>query len=356
MDAAPLRIGSLCTGYGGLEMAIEMLYDADVAWCADNDPRAATVLATRWPHVPNLGDLLDLDWTTVPKVDLVAAGFPCQDISFAGRGAGIRKDTRSGLWITIASSLRLLRPAYVFLENVAALRTRGLPQVLGDLAALGYDTAWMCLRASDIGAPHRRDRIFLLAARSDRQIQLLPGPGTGAPGRTQDRPGRGGQLPPAANSGGMQSQRQRTRGELAGTRPQAVPQPLDAAQHRDPAAPHAGGQRHQSWHRDDPGSRGRPGPAPGASQEWGDYEPAIRRWEQLLGRPAPHPTEPGRTGHPRLSARFVEWMMGLPGGHVTGLPLSRQAQLQILGNGVVPQQAACALSLLTAALAGTEAR
>jgi len=95
-------------------------------------------------------------------VDLVTAGFPCQDISYAGRGAGITEGTRSGLWTCIASGLRQLRPGYVLVENVAALRARDLGRVLADLAALGYDTQWTCLRASDIGAPHRRDRIFIL--------------------------------------------------------------------------------------------------------------------------------------------------------------------------------------------------
>jgi DNA (cytosine-5)-methyltransferase 1 len=112
--------------------------------------------------VPNLGDVTALDWATVPPVDLVSAGWPCQDISYAGPGAGITEGTRSGLWLTIADGLRRLRPSYVFLENVAALRTRGLEKVLGDLAALGYDTQWLCLRAADAGAPHRRDRLLLL--------------------------------------------------------------------------------------------------------------------------------------------------------------------------------------------------
>jgi DNA (cytosine-5)-methyltransferase 1 len=98
----------------------------------------------------------------VPPVDLVTAGWPCQDISYAGPGAGLKEGTRSGLWHCIAGGLRHLRPAYVFLENVAALRARGLGTVLGDLAALGYDTQWLCLRASDAGACHRRDRMFVL--------------------------------------------------------------------------------------------------------------------------------------------------------------------------------------------------
>ena len=94
-------------------------------------------------------------------MDLVSAGRPRQDISYADPGAGITEGTRSGLWLTIADGLRRLRPSYAFLENAAALRTRGLGKVLGDLAALGYDAQWVCLRAADAGAPHRRDRLLL---------------------------------------------------------------------------------------------------------------------------------------------------------------------------------------------------
>ena len=161
----PLTAGSLCSGYGGLDVAVMAVTGARLAWCAETDRYAAGFLKHHWPGVPNLGDVTALDWTKVPPVDLVSAGWPCQDISYAGPGAGIVKGTRSGLWLTIADGLRRLRPSYVFLENVAALRTRGLGRVLGDLAALGYDTQWTCLRASDAGAPHRRDRLLILGVR-----------------------------------------------------------------------------------------------------------------------------------------------------------------------------------------------
>ncbi len=158
-----LRIGSLCTGYGGLDMAVTAVLDSEVAWYAENDPYAAAVLAARWPGLHNLGDITALEWAKVPPVDLITAGWPCQDISYAGPGTGITKGTRSGLWLHIAAGLRHLRPGYVFLENVAALRTRGLGTVIAGLAAIGYDTQWACLRASDTGACHRRDRMFILA-------------------------------------------------------------------------------------------------------------------------------------------------------------------------------------------------
>ncbi len=184
-DALPgrrLRSGSLCTGYGGLDLAVMAVLGARLTWCAESDRHAAAVLAARYPHVPNLGDITALDWAAVPPVDLITAGWPCQDISCSGPGTGITEGTRSGLWLTIATGLRQLRPRYVFLENVAALRSRGLGRVLADLAALGYDTQWTCLRAADAGACHRRDRLFILA-----------GPPAGRTGRAAAaRPGRRG--------------------------------------------------------------------------------------------------------------------------------------------------------------------
>ena len=108
-----LRAGSVCTGYGGLDLAVAAVLGAALAWCAETDRHASAVLAARFPGVPNLGDLTRVDWAAVPPVDLVTAGFPCQDISTAGRGAGIEKGTRSGLWTHIAQGLGQLRPGYV---------------------------------------------------------------------------------------------------------------------------------------------------------------------------------------------------------------------------------------------------
>jgi DNA (cytosine-5)-methyltransferase 1 len=190
----PLTAGSLCSGYGGLDLAVIAVTGARLAWTAETDRYAAGVLAYHWPGVRNLGDVTALDWAAVPPVDLVAAGWPCQDISYAGPGAGITEGTRSGLWLHIAAGLRHLRPSYVYLENVAALRTRGLAKVLGDLAALGYDTQWLCLRAADAGAPHRRDRLLILAV----------------------RPGTAARLAAAADPGRRELQRRGVPADLAG--------------------------------------------------------------------------------------------------------------------------------------------
>ena len=167
---------------------------ARLAWYAETDRYAAGVLAHHWPGVPNLGDVTALDWAAVPSVDLVSRRVAVPGHLLRRPGAGITKGTRSGLWLHIAAGLRHLRPSYVYLENVAALRTRGLAKVLADLAALGYDTQWTCLRAADAGAPHRRDRLFILAVRpgagrTARGCCRPRSPGTSTTGRPC-RPGR----------------------------------------------------------------------------------------------------------------------------------------------------------------------
>ncbi|GIM90143.1 DNA cytosine methyltransferase [Paractinoplanes toevensis] len=165
-EPGPL-IGSLCTGYGGLDLAVELVLSGRLAWYAETDRHAQAVLTHHWPDVPNLGDLRTVDWAQVDPVDVLTAGFPCQDISNAGKRAGITGQ-HSSLWTCVADAVRVLRPGLVVVENVAALLRRGFDVVHRDLAALGYDTSWTCLRASDVGAAHRRDRLFLLAAPAER--------------------------------------------------------------------------------------------------------------------------------------------------------------------------------------------
>jgi DNA (cytosine-5)-methyltransferase 1 len=149
-----LRIGSLCSGFGGLDMSVMDVLDAEVAWHAQYDPDdkhqyAAQILAHHWPAVPNHGDITAIDWTEVEPVDILTAGFPCQPVSNAGKRKGHEDDR--WLWPDVASAIRVLRPRLVLLENVAALVGRGLDRVLAGLAEIGFDAEWACLRASEVG-------------------------------------------------------------------------------------------------------------------------------------------------------------------------------------------------------------
>lgn len=158
-----LSVGSLFSGIGGIELGLERTRGFKTIWHSEVDPYASAILKKRWPKVPNLGDITKVKWEEVEKPDLLCGGFPCQDISYAGKGAGIKEGTRSGLWSYFVEAIRHLRPKFVVVENVAALLNRGLDIVLGDLAKIGYDAEWQLLGACSVGAPHHRHRIFILA-------------------------------------------------------------------------------------------------------------------------------------------------------------------------------------------------
>ena len=151
-----MRLGSFCTGYGGLDMAVEAHYGAHLAWCSEVDKDCNQLLAHHWPGVPNLGDLTKVDWDQVEPVDIMCAGFPCQPFSHAGKRLG--GDDERAIFAYIADAVGVLRPGIVVLENVAGILTLGGPGVVGTLAGLGYDLRWGVVRASDAGAPHRRAR------------------------------------------------------------------------------------------------------------------------------------------------------------------------------------------------------
>ncbi len=479
-NLAPMpRIGSLFSGYGGLELGVQSVLGGTTAWVSDVDRGACKILAHRYPDVPNLGDITAVDWTQVEPVDVLTGGFPCQDVSHAGKRAGLKPDTRSGLWSHMAYAIDTLRPRLVVAENVRGLlsapavsegsnrepcvcgrpdRRRGMGEpgneegllpgsrhgrddtagqadavgaaaeirrqrqsveagngslgrgvdlerlrrgggrdafadqaassdqgaaggsgdggraaaagtaeasewlrgmelghahslfadqgrvasaqpegpetcatcggltgspdgdmepcplcvgdepggalralgaVLGDLADLGYDARWVGLRAADVGAPHGRFRVFVVAWPAD----------TDGVGHEQGRGARGRGTGPT--DGGV-------------------------------AAADTSGDRRHERRAESEGLVGRPDAAiGGASTRFGQYAPAVARWGAVLGRPAPAPAIDGR-----LNPAFVEWMMGLPAGHVTDVPgLTRNEQLKALGNGVPPQQAAAALRI-----------
>ena len=424
-----MRLGSLFTGYGGLDIAACEHFDAETVWTSDVDPGACKIIAHRYPDVPNLGDITTIDWSTVEPVDILTGGFPCQDVSHAGKRAGLRPDTRTGLWSQMAYAINQLRPRFVVAENVRGLLSaaahsdvepcpwclggaeqrepdlRALGAVLGDLADIGYDARWVGLRAADIGAPHGRFRVFVVAedgnpwAKWRRELNghrgavanthcatggewRQPAPGEAEGGRPRSDTGGRDRAPAPADTDQPRRQGPEpagrrhlpTRGTVANAqgdgRHQGRPEPAgivgrpDAAVSGDAAAdtdstgqPSVG--RFDTQRRD-------PDRCGGADIAWGDYEPAIRgeleetcgcaawgqyaqaihRWEVILGRLAPSPTELSPRGAHRLSPRAVEFMMGLPAGWVTDVPgLSRNAQLKALGNGVVPQQALAALRI-----------
>jgi len=156
-----MRFGSLFAGIGGFDLGLERS-GMECAWQVEIDPWCRQVLAKHWPDVPRYEDVRDVGRRNLEPVDLICGGFPCQDISNAGNRAGIEGD-RSGLWTEYARIIRELRPQYIIVENVAALLVRGMGTVLGDLAACGYDAEWQVLSAAAFGAPHIRERIFILA-------------------------------------------------------------------------------------------------------------------------------------------------------------------------------------------------
>lgn len=157
-----LTIGSTFAGIGGLEMGLEAATGARVAWQIEIEDYPRQVLAKHWPHADrSITDVREAPGH-LPPVDILCGGFPCQDLSVAGRGAGLAGE-KSGLWFELLRLIRALRPRIVVLENVPALLTRGMGVVLGGLAASGYDAEWSVLSAASVGAPHRRERLFIIA-------------------------------------------------------------------------------------------------------------------------------------------------------------------------------------------------
>ena len=195
-----MKIGSLFAGYGGLSLAVEHHFGGELAWYSEFDPAPSKIMAARWPGVPNLGDITKVDWSQVEPVDVIDGGSPCQDLSAAGKRAGMTEGTRSNLWVNMREAIAVLEPKYVVWENVRGAYSatavseadsemeqwsgllgngsdrpalRALGRVLGDLADLGFDAEWRGVRAADVGAPHGRFRVFVLATR-----RTIPDPGS----------------------------------------------------------------------------------------------------------------------------------------------------------------------------------
>jgi DNA (cytosine-5)-methyltransferase 1 len=181
-----LKIGSLFSGYGGLDLAVSAVTGGEVVWHCEWDDAPSKILEKHFPGVPNYRDVSKVDFTKIEKVDVLTGGFPCQDLSLAGKRAGLKEGTRSGLWNEFARAIEEQRPKLVVIENVRGILSatahseleqcewcvgdgsaepslRALGAVAGSLADIGYDCKWVGVRAADAGAPHNRFRIFIVA-------------------------------------------------------------------------------------------------------------------------------------------------------------------------------------------------
>jgi len=315
---SPLRVLSICSGIGGLDLGVRRALHSRVVAYVERDPFAASVLMDRMedealdPAPLWCGDLRELDARPLAgHIDLICGGYPCQPFSHAGSRRG-EEDPRH-LWPSIVGLLRTVRPRYAFFENVAGHLRLGFDAVLSDLAALGFDVRWGLVRASDVGAPHRRERLFIFAwTRSARKPDgwLLP---PMADAERTHFSGRGRPHDLAGSSGrtkeeGLQQQRRR-----------------DAADDCESALGNAHGKGLEG--RDRPEREGayeRPPWPPGPEGDWSDVPKEL--W------PA---TEPPLRG-------VVD---GLP-DLVDLAQLYRTDRLRALGNAVVPAQAEHAIRLL----------
>lgn len=353
----PPRIGSLFSGYGGLDLAVEHVTGGQTIWFSELNEPVARIFAHHWPDAPNLGDITTIDWAGVPPIDVLCGGFPCQDVSTVGKGAGLMPGTRSGLWSYMATAIEALRPRLVVIENVRGLLSaratrqergdathddrnpaatearatlrelepdpwslgdesarplRALGAVLGDLADLGMDARWVGLPAALAGAPHHRFRVFITAHPT-------------------------GAVPDSARVGFVP--RRRDSGDGAST----------SRDSRTVAPDHRLRPTRAGWLT---GQQERAGdlvhPDRDHLRRWGRYADAIARWEHITARNAPSPALLNDDTGPRPAPEFVEWLMGLPTGWVTdpahGLTLNQQNTA--LGNGVLPLQAVVALDAL----------
>jgi DNA (cytosine-5)-methyltransferase 1 len=161
-----LKLLDLFSGIGGFSLGLERSGAFETVAFCEIEPFCRKVLKKHWPEVPQYGDIRGLSASQLEldgiRVDAICGGFPCQDISFAGKGAGLAGE-RSGLWFEFARLIGEIRPRYVIVENVSALLVRGLDVVLGTLAEIGYDAEWHCIPAYHVGAHHERDRVWIVA-------------------------------------------------------------------------------------------------------------------------------------------------------------------------------------------------
>lgn len=344
-----LKIGSLCTGYGGLDMAVEAYFGAETAWVSEIDKYACKVIDARI-NKPNIGNLKIVKWAEVEPVDIITAGYPCQPFSHAGLRKGVLDERH--LWPYIKQAISTIRPSIVILENVRGHFKLGFREVLTDLTYIGYDVRWSIVRASDVGAPHRRERLFIVAepAHTDGFRCNLRGYDTQRDkGKSQFEPAKRGSIIADTDSEGLQRGSGARYGfeQSGGTITNTDSATHDKSRRTDRGLSTKAGQlingsdRHEyrGGNKAITNADGYEQQGNGRVSELGSR---FNTRAQMRLQRAPNPLDINN----KLNAKFVEYMMGLPAGWVTDLDISRSQQLKILGNGVVPQQAYRALELL----------
>ena len=304
-----MKIGSLCTGYGGLDMAVEAVFDAKTVWVSEIDKYASQVIKERF-WVTNHGDLKTINWHEVEPIDILTAGYPCQPFSHAGERKGLNDERH--IFPYILEAISILRPRYAIMENVRGHLSLGFKEVLKGLAEVGYDAKWRIVRASDVGAPHQRARLFIIAQPSNTDSQRS---NLGELQATQGSQGQSQFEPCQCCAATSNTFSERCQNQLCGKESNKSEQGIT----RDTNNRH---KSHQ-WSMSQLGRR------------------FATRCEMRLQR-TPNPLDL----EGRLNPVFVEYMMGLPQGWVTDLDISRSQQLKMLGNGVVPQQAEYAIHQL----------
>ena len=341
-----LRYGSLFTGIGGLDRAVEEVFGAELAWYSEVDKDACKVLGRWRPGVPNLGDVKAVDWEHVEPVDVLCGGYPCQPFSLAGKRKGT--DDHRHLWPWFARAIGALGPRIVVLENVPGHLRLGFDAVLGDLATLGFDAEWGLVRASDVEACHRRERLFAVAYASSSGRGRRPDPQVGEHHANREEIGRHegpgefagcGQSTPYADRGPLREQPVPIawgRGAPVGGPDRSGPAP-----HPDGDGPAADAESIDGRARGTRGGRTRPEHR--RRFPWGRYEPAIARHERAFGRAAPWPVIEGTRS---LDGTFTAWMMDVPDGLLDGL--SNTAKKRLAGNAVLTRQATVAIQMLVA--------
>ena len=163
-----LTVGSLFSGIGGLDLGLERA-GMEVIWQSEIDPYGCRVLKKHWPEVVNHGNIKEIKWGDVVRPDIICGGYPCQPFSTAGKRNGT--DDPRHLWPWVREAISELRPKYAILENVRGHVSLGLNVVLGEMASIGYDAEWQIVSAASVGAPHRRDRVIIVAYPNGRRQQ-----------------------------------------------------------------------------------------------------------------------------------------------------------------------------------------